>query len=170
MEAEFAGIRFTGGKVFALITAISTFTVGAYGAFEVYKQFQDMTAQISEFKPVDISGVEKSILTLQAQNAQTGALVNEQIGNFRETVSTIQTDLYDMKISQKADLSRLQAIIDKQDIRNRNNTETVRSLISSWEDRTDAKLARNAESVDRLEQKLQKMIRQALENPLAAMK
>lgn len=169
MEAEFAGIRFTGGKVFALITAISTFTVGAYGAFEVYKQFQDMTAQISEFKPVDISGVEKSILTLQAQNAQTGALVNEQIGNFRETVSTIQTDLYDMKISQKADLSRLQAIIDKQDIRNRNNTETVRSLIGAWEDRTDAKLARQTESVDLLEQKLEKMIRRALENPLAAL-
>jgi len=39
VEAEFARIRLTGGKVFALITAISTFTVGAYVAFEVYKQF-----------------------------------------------------------------------------------------------------------------------------------
>jgi hypothetical protein len=169
MEISGLGFRLTGGKFMAALIALSTAIGTLYGGFEVYKRWVDLNEVVANYAPVSVTHIEKSILTLQAQNAQTGALVNEQIGNFRETVSTIQTDLYDMKISQKADLSRLQAIIDKQDIRNRNNTETVRSLIGAWEDRTDAKLARQTESVDLLEQKLEKMIRRALENPLAAL-
>lgn len=170
MEISGLGFRLTGGKFMAALIALSTAVGTLYGGFEVYKRWVDLNEVVANYVPVSVTHIEKDLLTLQAQRATTEALVDEQIRNFRGTVSDLQTIIYDMKISQKADLSRLQAIIDKQDIRNRNNTETVRSLISSWEDRTDAKLARNAESVDRLEQKLQKMIRQALENPLAAMK
>ena len=41
-ELEFAGIKFRGGKLVGILIALSTLVGGAYGAFEVYKDYMDM--------------------------------------------------------------------------------------------------------------------------------
>jgi hypothetical protein len=41
-EVEFGGVKFTGGKMFAVLTALSTLGGAAWGGFEVYKDYMDM--------------------------------------------------------------------------------------------------------------------------------
>ena len=36
-EVEFAGVKFRGGKMFILITALTTLAGGLYASFEFYK-------------------------------------------------------------------------------------------------------------------------------------
>ena len=45
-ELEFGGIKFTGGKMFAVITALSALVGSLYGGFEVYK---DTLKQLQKF-------------------------------------------------------------------------------------------------------------------------
>ena len=45
-EIEFAGVKFKGGKMAAVLLALSTLIGGLYGAFEVYKDYMDMKEKI----------------------------------------------------------------------------------------------------------------------------
>jgi len=167
-QVEFAGMKFTGGRMFAILTALSTLGAGAYGAFEAWHLFKSMQNQIAAYEPVDVSYLEKQMITVENQSAASVALVDEQIAGFRTTISALQDLVYDLKITNKEDLSRLQGYLDKQDIRNRGNVDLVRTLITDWESRIDSKLARQEEARDTLDKDLRETIRRVLQNPLAA--
>ena len=47
-EFEFAGTTFRGGKMFAVLTALSTLGGGAWAGFEFYKDYMDMKEIESE--------------------------------------------------------------------------------------------------------------------------
>ena len=167
-EVEYKGIKVGGSRLLLLIPLLGTILGGAYGAFEIFTQFKAMEKKIAAYKPVSISHLEKQMLTLEAQGATTTALVDEQIGGFRTTVSTLQDLIYDLKITSKEDLSRLQGYLDKQDVRNRDNVDLVRTLITDWESRIDDKLSRQDDARVNLDKDLREVIRKVLQNPLAA--
>lgn len=167
-QVEFAGIKFTGGRMFAILTALSTLGAGTYGAFEAWHVFKSMQNQIAAYEPVDITHLEKQMITVENQSAASAALVDEQIAGFRTTVSTLQDLIYDLKITSKEDLSRLQGYLDKQDVRNRDNVDLVRTLITDWESRIDDKLSRQDDARVTLDKDLREVIRKVLQNPLAA--
>ena len=167
-EVEYKGIKIGGSKLLLLIPLLGTIIGGAYGCFEVYTQFKAMEKKIAAYKPVNVSHLEKQLLVIQGQSESTVALVDEQIGGFRTTVSTLQDLIYDLKITSKEDLSRLQGYLDKQDVRNRDNVDLVRTLITDWESRIDDKLARQEDARTTLDKDLREVIRKVLQNPLAA--
>ena len=41
-EVEFGGVKFTGGKMFVLLTALSTLGGAAWGGFQVYADYMNM--------------------------------------------------------------------------------------------------------------------------------
>ena len=167
-EVEYKGIKVGGSKLLLLIPLLGTIIGGAYGCFEVYTQFKAMEKKIAAYKPVNVSHLEKQLLVIQGQSESTVALVDEQIGGFRTTVSTLQDLIYDLKITSKEDLSRLQGYLDKQDVRNRDNVDLVRTLITDWESRIDDKLARQEDARVTLDKDLREVIRKVLQNPLSA--
>ena len=167
-EVEYKGIKVGGSKLLLLIPLLGTILGGAYGAFEIFTQFKAMEKKIAAYKPVNVSHIEKQLLVIQGQSETTVALVDEQIGGFRTTVSTLQDLIYDLKITSKEDLSRLQGYLDKQDVRNRDNVDLVRTLITDWESRIDDKLSRQDDARVTLDKDLREVIRKVLQNPLAA--
>ena len=54
-EFEFAGTTFRGGKMFAILTALSTLGGGAWAGFEFYKDYMDMKEIIQE---IDIDAIQ----------------------------------------------------------------------------------------------------------------
>ena len=60
-ELEFAGVKFRGGKLAGILIALSTLIGGAYGAFEVYKDYMDMKDMIQAYEPPDISGLQEQL-------------------------------------------------------------------------------------------------------------
>ena len=126
-EVEFAGLKFTGGKMVAVIVSLSTLGGGAYGVFEAYKQFTDMQTAISEYVSPDLSHIdnhmtlvsgelgviEAEFVALKEADTLMNELVREQVNSIKSTVAELQTQIHDLKIEQKVDLSDMSARLDK---------------------------------------------------------
>jgi hypothetical protein len=126
-EVEFAGVKFTGGKMVALIVSLSTLGGGAYGVFEAYKSFTDMQTAISEYVSPDLSHIDNHITMVSGElgviEAQFTALkeadslmneiIREQVNSIKSTVAELQTQMHDIKIEQKTDLSDMSSRIDR---------------------------------------------------------
>ena len=48
-EAEFGGVKFKGGKIFVLLTALSTLGGVAWGGFEFYNDYRTMKTKINKY-------------------------------------------------------------------------------------------------------------------------
>ena len=48
-EVEFAGLKFKGGRIFVILTALTTLGGGLWGGFEFYKDYLTMKEQIQEY-------------------------------------------------------------------------------------------------------------------------
>ena len=126
-EVEFAGVKFTGGKMVALIVSLSTLGGGAYGVFEAYKSFTDMQTAISEYVSPDLSHIdnhmtmvsgelsviEAQFTALKEADALMNEIIREQVNSIKSTVAELQTQMQDIKIEQKTDLSDMSSRIDR---------------------------------------------------------
>ena len=65
-EVSIGGISFKGGKMMAIILALSSAVGALYGGFEVYKRFQDMSAAIEAYQEPDLSGFDKKIALVES--------------------------------------------------------------------------------------------------------
>lgn len=92
-EVEFGGVKFSGGKMFALITALTTLGGALWGGFEVYARYKAMEEKIAAFETPDLSHIEKGI----AVNAETMKGLQEQIKIHTEKLSFMNDDIYDNK-------------------------------------------------------------------------
>ena len=101
-EVEVGGVKFKGGKAFAIIMALGSMVGALYGGFEVYKDYMDMKEQIQEYVAPDLSGIEEEIAvakeTIASQNTQIEAmktLIESQetvLGQVRETINRVDGD------------------------------------------------------------------------------
>ena len=77
-EVEFAGLKFKGGKIFVIITALTTLGGGLWGGFEFYKDYLTMKEQIQEYVAPDLSGFDKRIdLTKEELSSKTDLIQTE---------------------------------------------------------------------------------------------
>ena len=101
-EVEVGGVKFKGGKAFAIIMALGSMVGALYGGFEVYKDYMDMKEQIQEYVAPDLSDIEEEIAvakeTIASQNTQIDAmrtLIESQetvLGQVRETINRVDGD------------------------------------------------------------------------------
>ena len=94
-EVEVGGVKFTGGKMFAVITALSTLGGVAWGAFEFYNDYRNMKEQISEYVAPDLSGINERI-----------SVMEEQVVNAVDNTRTIKLDL-------KRDIQNIETQVDR---------------------------------------------------------
>ena len=66
-EVEFAGVKFRGGKIFIIITALSTLGGGLYAGFEFWKDYMDMKEKIEKYVAPDLSGFDKKLAVLKTE-------------------------------------------------------------------------------------------------------
>ena len=89
-ELEFGGIKFTGGKMFALITALSALVGSLYGGFEVYKDYMDMKEKIASYQAPDLSGIEKEV-------ALAVSRASEAVDYTRDIKDTLRADIIQLE-------------------------------------------------------------------------
>jgi predicted nucleic acid-binding Zn-ribbon protein len=158
-EVEVGGVKFTGGKMFAVITALSTLGGVAWGAFEFYNDYRNMKEQISEYVAPDLSGINERI-----------SVMEEQVVNAVDNTRTIKLDLKRDIQGIETQVDRVEEIVkDTQDnidatlreveIVSRESEKDTRDRMRETEDRIDT-------SMQKLEKKLGEQIQEALDNPL----
>jgi len=173
-EVEFAGVKFRGGKIFILITALSTLGGGLYAGFEFYNDYRNMKRQIQSYVAPDLSSIRKELAVLKTT-------VEEGTGYTRD----IKNDL-------KKDISRIEKQVDSVERRGKDafalvresietNDSKVRKMVSDATDRFDKRREQTRSDMNNLETRLKSDMKQlkdnvnnkitkALNNPLAGMR
>lgn len=147
---EFGGMSFTGGKAFALVTALSTLGGAAWGGFEVYKDYMDMKEIIQN---IDVGAIE-------ARNNVIETKLDEAIEYTRDIKAGLRDDI--LSIEKQAD--RVEDMVRKSE-------EKVRVMIDNANERFETKRDALKSDTDRdmkeLEDRLTAKLQRALDNPLA---
>ncbi len=147
MEAEFGGVKFKGGKIFAFIIAISTLIGGLYGAFEVYQRYLSMEKKINNFVSPDLSHYDEQLAVLKSEVD----MILGEITLVNDVTQSLGTNI-------------------KTDIRNMNNDiRHITEIVNDIEDRQKEDSRELLEELKIIEEDLDVKIQKSLSNPLAKM-
>ena len=89
------GYEFTPAKLMIAGTIVSTILGGLYGAFEVYKSYQDMQKKIQNYIAPDLTEIEKKL-----------AIVEENSAKSTDYTRDIKNDI-------KNDIRRLEKVVEQ---------------------------------------------------------
>jgi len=187
-EVEFAGVKFRGGKIFVIITALSTLGGGLYAGFEFYKDYVNMRTKIEKYTAPDLSGFDKKLAVLREEMQALTIEVKakeELIQDARDYTKEIKTDLKDelhimSKQVDSIEKRGKEAFRLVRDSIDKNDTK-VRKMVTVNSDRFDTRREQIRKDMDALDTRLKKemkelrdsisnQIKKALENPLANMR
>jgi len=139
------GYSFTPAKLMIAGGIISSILGGLYGAFEIYKDYQDMKAAIQEYVAPDLSSINERMSVLEKQMESTKGSVEEATGYANE----IKNDL-------KRDIRRVEGVVESVE---RTSKESARETVQ------DVRDVRN--ELKALSKEIDEKIQKALDNPLA---
>ena len=171
-EMEIAGVKFKGGKIFLVLTALTTVGGGLWAGFEFYKDYMDMKAII---QTIDTDAIE-------ARNKQLDIKLEQAIDYTR-----------DIKTGLRDDILGIEKQVDRMEDKLRKSEEIQRSIIQNAEERFENKrdalqndynqsanrlkeqstqrsddiTAQVKREMKELELRLNKRLQRALDNPLA---
>jgi hypothetical protein len=136
------GYEFTPAKLMIAFTIVSSTLGGLYGAFEVYKDYQDMKSKIAKYVTPDLTEVYKKLAVIEENSQKTSDYTRD-----------IKNDL-------KNDIRRLEGVVESVE---RNAKTSQRE--TEQEVRAVRKEAES--SAKNLEKDVERKIQKALDNPLA---
>lgn len=156
-EVEFAGLKFTGGKMFALLTALSTLGGAAWAGFEIYADYMDMKEIIQN---IDIDAIQAAN-ELQLQKLEdaidyTRDIKDDLRGDILRVEAVAEDASRRVKDTQREIDDRLRLMEDL----NRETEKDVRDTMRNTENRLE-------EDMRTLESDLKRTLQEALDNPLA---
>ena len=164
-EVSIGGISFKGGKMMAIILALSSAVGALYGGFEMYKRFQDMSAAIETYQEPDLSGFDKKIALVESETQAQVELVSQQLDALKSELEIIlgEIDLIsqvsrELKDDLKTDLRSVEG-----DFRH------ITEIVNDVEDRQKEDSRELIEEMKLLEESLDLKIDKALNNPLSGM-
>ena len=158
-EIDIGGIKFKGGRVFLIITILSSFIGVLWGGFEAYQRYLDMEAKINSFVSPDLSGFDKKLEVLNTEFE----MLQSEITIILDEVALVADVAKELKNDLKADVRRIETIVEDVEQRvkedSRENAKDLKEAINEIKD-----------SMTELEEKTSKQIKEALTNPLNTMK
>ena len=98
-EFEFAGTTFRGGKMFAVLTALSTLGGGLWAGFEFYKDYMDMKEIVQN---IDVDAIA-------AENAQVMLKMDEQMLRIEEAIEYTR----DIKSDLRQDVLEMEKLVER---------------------------------------------------------
>ena len=155
-EIDVGGIKFRGGKIFLIITVLSSFVGVLWGGFEVYNRYLSMEKKINSYTAPDLSGFDKRLDLIQLETE----MLQSEMTMILEEVELVASVAKELKNDLKADVRRIETIVEdveqrvKQD--GRDNAKDLKETVNELK-----------EEMQKLEEKIDKRIKLALENPLS---
>lgn len=161
---EVGGLKFTGGKLFLVLTVLSTLGGAAWAGFEFYNDYRNMKAKIESYVAPDLSGIQSEL-----------DIVNTKLDEALEYSKDIKNGLRD-------DIVRLERIVDQVEDEVNSIEEDVREeisladqrfenkrdqLLTDYEQKADSLRTSTDLKLKELEARLNKRLQRALDNPLA---
>ena len=178
-ELEVAGIKFRGGKIFLVLTALTTAGGALWGGFEFYKDYLTMKQQIQEYVAPDLSEFDKNIALTKEEMSSKTELIQTEIDMLMQEMEMMMAEIRlvsdvanELKNDLRQDVRRVEKIVNdveqqtKED--SRDSAQELKITIKDIEDDMKKLEADIKEAQAELEEKIDKRIKRALENPLGA--
>ena len=157
-ELDVGGIKFKGGKIVVIITALTTFGGSLWGGFEFYKDYLNMKDTIGAYVAPDLSSFDKELELID----QKVNMLQSEMTMILQEVELVSDVAKELKNDLKDDVRRIETIVEdveqrvKQD--SRDQQKDLNELVKGIE-----------EDMEKLEIKIDKQIKAALDNPLNAL-
>ena len=156
-EVEFAGMKFTGGKMAILLTALSTLGGASWAGFEFYKDYMDMREIVQN---IDVDAI-------RAENELTISKLDDAIDYTRDIKSGLRDDLLAIEKSLDRMEDKLRTVeVDVRDTID-NAEERFENRRDKLSDDYDQAYAKLRKEIEELEEKLDDKLQKALDNPLS---
>ena len=178
-EMEFAGLKFKGGKIFVVLTALTTLGGGLWGGFEFYKDYLNMKEQIQNYVAPDLSEFDKNIALTKEEMSSKTELIQTEIDMLMQEMEMMMSEIRlvsdvanELKNDLRQDVRRVEKIVNdveqqtKED--SRESAQELKITIKDIEDDMKKLEADIKEAQSELEEKIDQGIKRALENPLGA--
>ena len=144
---EYAGMKVTGGKVFAILTLLGALGGAAWTGFTFYQDYLDMKEKITLYTEPDLSQYDEGM-----------AVLKSEIDMILEEITLVADVAKDLKNDMKADLRQMNG-----DIRH------ITEIVNDVEDRQKEDNRELLDELKLMEQNLDLKINKALNNPLSGM-
>ena len=164
-EVEFAGVKFRGGKIFIIITALSTLGGGLYAGFEFWKDYMDMKEKIETYVAPDLSEFDKKLAVLHKEMTglrQEMTMMEKLEENIQLMAESARDEAREIKRDLKREMDHIEKTTDDTERRVKEDSREFGNAIRSLEKETDTRLKT-------MEKELDLKIKKALNNPLSAM-
>ena len=168
-ELEFAGVKVKGGKIVVIITALTTLIGAMWGGFEFYKDYLNMKDKIQSYSAPDLSGFDKRLELV----SQKSDVLQQEISMIIQEVQLVSDVANELKNDLRQDVRRIERIVnDVEQMIKEDSRENARELKDTIQDiKEDMVILSDKleKTMNELEEKIEKRIKLALENPLSQM-
>jgi cell division protein FtsB len=175
------GIKFKGGKIFVILTALTTAGGALWGGFEFYKDYLTMKEQIQEYVAPDLSSFDKEIaLTKEEMKSRTDLIQTEvemlmsEMEMMMSEIRLVSDVANELKNDLRQDVRRVEKIVNdvEQQVKvdSRENSADLKHTSTEIEASMEELKDDLESAMTALEEKIDKQIRNALSNPLSQMK
>jgi DNA anti-recombination protein RmuC len=148
-EVEVGGVKFRGGKMVAILMALSTLAGSVFAGAEIYARWVAMEKKIASYSAPDLSGFDKKLAVM----AKSMGTVTKEMASVRNRVMEVQQIVRDIRQDTRADAASLEtamSVIDKRSrvldtetrAAMRQAEKTMRGIAASAAERFDAKINR----------------------------
>ena len=162
---EYAGMKVSGGKVFAIITLLGALGSGAWAVFNFYSDYLSMKEKILEYTEPDLSGFDKKISLIESNTQAEMEIVIQKVEGLKseldivlEEINLISTVSRELKDDLKTDLRQMEG-----DVRH------ITEIVNDVEDRQKEDTREIFDELKLIEENLDLQINKALNNPLSGM-
>ena len=154
-EFEFAGMTFKGGKMFIVLTALSTLGGGAWGAFEFYNDYRNMKETIESYVAPDMSGIDQEL-----------AVQSESMASILVTIEQLEKKLELAEDRLTEDMDKVEALARRVDDQTNTTQRELRDDVYSIESKVNERMRTLDEDLRQTRKDLEEKIQIILDNPL----
>ena len=159
---EYAGLKVSGGKVFAILTLLGALGSGAWATFTFYQDYLMMKEKISAYTEPDLSGFDKKIALVESNTNAQMEIVLQKVEGLKS-----ELDIVLEEIGLISQVSRELKDDLKTNLRNvENDVRHITEIVNDVEDRQKEDTREIFDELKIIEDELNLSINKALNNPL----
>jgi hypothetical protein len=161
------GYEFTPAKLMVAATIVSSTLGGLYGAFEVYKDYQNMKKKIAEYTAPDLSEFDKRLAVIEENSQKTSDYTRDikmdlknDLRRNESVTEQVERSVKQAQRETESEMREMRKAVREDLEKARNEANTIRKEMA------DARREIEREVVQ-LKREVDSKIQKAIDNPLA---
>jgi hypothetical protein len=144
---EYQGVKFTGGKLFLILSLIGAIIGGGWTGYKFYDDYLTMKAQVLNYTSPDLSKYDEQI-----------AVLKSELDMILDEITLVADVAKDLKNDMKTDIRSMS-----------NDIRHITEIVNDVEDRQKEDTREIFDELKLIEDELQLSVDKALNNPLSGM-